>query len=136
MQACAAATRTSSPTREVSIGINYSPWQHIYPENSDPRNTSKDEEEHSRISTNARRFLGYLASANKQLGTNVKVGLVMLDSETFRWNESSPADWVAAVTQKHELAHSWTRQLFPAETRVMYFAYGMAYWSPSRQPVS
>jgi hypothetical protein len=134
VQACAAATRASSPPREVTIGVNYSPWQHIYASKSDPRDTSKDELEHNRLSTNVRRFLGYLTEANRQLGTHVKVGLVMLDSETFSWNESSPADWKAALARKHELAYNWTQELFPSGTRVVYFAYGMSFWRPSKAP--
>eukprot|EP01050_Picozoa_sp_SAG11_P017778 SAG11_NODE_2602_length_3180_cov_1.885427_2_plen_518_part_00 len=136
VQACDAATRLSSPSREVTIGVNYSPWQHIYPSKSDPRDTSKEAVEYSRLSTNVRRFLAYLEQANGELGTSVKVGLVMLDSEIFSWNESSSTDWKIALARKHELAYNWTQELFPAGTRVVYFAYGMSFWRPSRAPAS
>jgi hypothetical protein len=133
VQACAAATRMSSPPRTVTIGVNYSPWQHIYKSKSDPRDESKEAAERARLFTNAPRFLGYLAEANRQLGTSVKVGLVMLDSETFTWNESSPTSWVEALTRKHELAYNWTKELFPG-VRVMYFGYGQSFWRPSKAP--
>ena len=134
VKACATASNMSNPVREVMIGVNYSPWQHIYASKSDPRNRSSEDAEYQRLSINSARFLGYLAEANKQLGTNVKVGVVMLDSETFSWNISSPPDWIDALTRKHELAFNWTRALFPSETRVMYFGYGMSFWRPSRAP--
>jgi hypothetical protein len=134
VQACDAATRMSSPAREVTIGVNFSPWQHLYKPKSDPRDVSKEAAECAHLSTNAKRFMGYLAEANQQLGTSVRVGLVMLDSETFGpWNESSPADYVDALTRKHELAYNWTRELFKG-TRVMYFGYGQTYWRPSMAP--
>ena len=66
----------------------------------------------------------------------MKVGLVMLDSETFSWNESSPADWKDALAHKHELAYNWTQELFPSGTRVLYFGYGMTYWRPSKAPAN
>ena len=133
VQACAAATRMSSPPREVTIGVNYSPWQHIYESKSDPRDESKEAAERTRLFTNAPRFLKYVAEANRQLGSDVKVGLVMLDSETFSWNATSPTSWVDALTRKHELAYNWTQELFPG-VRVMYFGFGMSYFRPSRGP--
>ena len=133
VQACDAATRMSSPPREVKIGVNYSPWQHIYKSKSDPRDESKEAAERARLFTNAPRFLGYVAEANRVLKTKVKIGLVMLDSETFTWNESSPHSWVDALTRKHEQAYNWTQELFPG-VRLMYFGYGMSYWRPSTAP--
>ena len=132
--ACAQASQLSSPHREVTIGVNYSPWQHIYPAKSDPRDESKEAAERTRLTTNAKAFLSYVASANSQLGTNIRVGLVMLDSETFSHNSTSPPDWVTALARKHELAYNLTRSLFPVETRIMYFGYGATYFMPSKAP--
>ena len=117
VQACAKATAANAQTPNAipcTLGINYSPWcklpmlsrfaranfsppitisDHVF-KSDNPESTVNETAEMDLYRASLVSLQSDIAAANSQAKTDVKVGVVMLDSEVklFRpWNSRSPS---------------------------------------------
>jgi len=115
VEACASAMASGTP---ASVAVNFSPWTVDlgWPTGTAPTVEGSLESTAMQLyNIRATNVSQWLQQANSAHQTNVSVGVVMIDSESFELNESQPFDspWNSAITRKHNLVYNATVAAFP-----------------------
>ena len=101
----------------ASLSLNYSPWYAYWEPHCrahcDPTSTAGEAQELRFYSGRLREIAAELAAANKELGSRVRVGAVLLDSEKFTQGWDGNSTVKAAITRKHNLMYDATSAVFP-----------------------
>ena len=127
VRACANTATADIP---CTLGINYSPWYHVFA-GDDPESTVNETAELDLYRTNLVGLQTAIAAANVEVQAHVKVGVVMLDSEKFSWATWSSQARIDAITRKNELVYNVTRKVFPnTDVRIAFYDRGAVHWRP------
>jgi hypothetical protein len=117
----------------ASIGINLKPYHNLVPDGASPLFAYPDE-----LSLLARALTmcrHWLDQANESKNTDVKVGVILLDSERFYRKDDDPA-WNAAITERYNEVYDLCKSIFPG-VRVEWYERGIEAsqsetgWSPA-----
>eukprot|EP01052_Picozoa_sp_SAG31_P005379 SAG31_NODE_236_length_19594_cov_7.018620_5_plen_412_part_00 len=112
-----------------TLAINYSPWQNWPNANDEPDPTLRgaaEEAELAHFRTSLSNTTHWIRVANAELGANVRVGALLLDSEIFEADYWFPPSYYDAVSRKHELIYNCSISAFPKAT-TLFYAYGAAH---------
>ena len=113
----------------ATLAVNYSPWHNIVGDSdgSDPRVTGpKYDREINGYRTSLQMIKERLASMNAELGADVRVAVLLLDTEIFVVkpdDEPGAEEWNAAIDAKLNPFYSIGKQVFP-DAPVEWFARG------------
>ena len=106
----------------ATLNLNWSPWYYYYnctACKSDPRVQGEPEAAEIGLFTEyLNRAKDWVAAANKQWGTDVKITSVALDSEKFAFANAHHAvvgqqDWVGNLTRKNNLVFETVKKVLP-----------------------
>jgi hypothetical protein len=117
VQACHRATPN------CTLAINYSPWQRWPNANDEPDPTLRGPPEAAELAhyraglANVSRLV---LTANAELGSDVRVGALLIDSEVFESDWWFPPSYHDAVARKHELIFNCSRAAFPEAATLFY----------------
>jgi len=120
---CARVNRTR-PAIKASLGINFSPWHRKFDKKLPPTDRGPTYREEIRYFEERMRFVkGWVEQSNKKYGSDVKVGVITLDSERFyelkgneRWNEG--------MREALDAIHIKARSIFPG-ARIEWYGRGV-----------
>ena len=133
VQICSKAARMPGGhgPRAPSIGLNFGCIPGCY--GVDAANATCEAAGMAKFNASLRASVDALAAANREAGTSVRVGAVMIDCESDVWWENSSPAHVAGVTRRNELLYNATREVLADKgTLVLFYAYGAAEWVPDR----
>jgi hypothetical protein len=139
VSACARVNKLGG--REAVISMNWDPWLWKWSSpttgtQTDPASTLREADELTFYEGQAVMYDQLIQKANKALGANVRVGAVLIDSESFVWPGYPDAipgmRYWAAVARKNMLMWNATRKLYPAvaAANVSYYSRGGVNWRP------
>lgn len=111
------AVTDETPTIHPKIGLNYSPWYHVFPRDAAP--TYVGPEHAGEIALFREKLVmarDWLAAENAAQGAHVEIGAVLIDSERFHYKadtESGAAEWNAALADKLTAIYRTSKEIFP-----------------------
>jgi hypothetical protein len=138
--ACVAICRAVAPQRAAVgkpppvLSVQYSPWYRLFP-GTDPRPAGAPEAAELKFFTAQ---LTALKAAAPETGAG-SLGAVLIDSEKFKVQKNSTAEYNASLTRKHDLLWNATRAVFPGVRIVQYDrgtvrkSEAQSTWTPSQQ---
>jgi hypothetical protein len=101
----------------ASLSLNYSPWYAYWEPHCkvhcDPTSRVGEAAEISFYSARLREIAASLAQANRELGSHVPVGAVLLDSEKLSTSWKGNMTMQEALTRKHNLMYDASKAVFP-----------------------
>ena len=120
----------AASTANASIGVHFwGLWRRGFPPGAPPTYDGPEAKaEMVRFGALMRNASTWIAEANVECGTAVRVGLVMLDVEHFRTQGNGSA-WDKAITAKHTATFELTKQIFPG-SEVDWFGRGGCHRGP------
>jgi hypothetical protein len=140
VQICVNATKLHPTGRQPYLYLGESPWINLH----DPRNTSLDDCQVQQTREMMMNASDRLTASNERLGTDIYMGHVQFDVESWSWSPSydtpgystpSGLAIMAAIKRKNELIYNVTRAVFPwtekTPTTILYFDYAHAFWIPT-----
>jgi len=111
------AVTAESPLIRPKIGLNYSPWYHVFPSDAAPTYVGPEHDQEIALFrqklTLAR---DWLATENAAQGANVQIGAVMIDCERWHYkkpNEPGAAEWNAALRVKLTAIYRASKEVLP-----------------------
>ena len=111
----------------ASLSLNYSPWYAYWEphckSHCDPCSRVGEAAEMSFYSGRLREIADSLAQANREIGSHVTVGAVLLDAEKFLAGGYSNKTVKDAVIRKHNLMYDASKQAFP-QAVIEQYSYG------------
>ena len=154
VDACQRASLVEPPLGRTDsapfLAVNFSPWYSFFKGS----NASSTDGEAAELELWRNAFVQlkeWIAAANANFNSTVKVGAILMDSEKFNYNPvSDSAAMKAAIRRKNELIYNLTRDAFPLAPltppgsgaarkdrhgasvgpTIMFYDYGAAYWYP------
>jgi hypothetical protein len=125
----------SGPAIAASVGVNYSPWHRQFgkelpPTDFGPTHEAEVRQFRERLSA----IKQWVADANREYNTDVRVSALLLDSERFSVKPGDEA-WNEAITKKYEVIQDLGKEVFPG-ARIEWYGRGVREsahetgWSP------
>jgi alpha-galactosidase len=115
------------PQVNCTISLIYSPWEHNWEYNGASVRGAPEQAELQFFGARLANVTRLLRVENQMLRADVKVGAVLLDSESFQMIDnnssgihSASAEEKVEVTRKHDLIYNLTQHFFPGVSVLMY----------------
>eukprot|EP01052_Picozoa_sp_SAG31_P028895 SAG31_NODE_2829_length_5028_cov_2.496652_1_plen_182_part_00 len=121
-----------NPTGRVPhLQVGGSPWVHVHGGDA-AINRSIEAAEIAMWTAQFSKTAQLLKAANQKFGTNLVIGAVTLDVESWSWSPNyagvpGKQDIIDGIRRKSELIFNLTKTIFPV-AQIIYYDYGASYW--------